>query len=52
MSEKLSPIYQEPTAVGDAYRQAYADGIARFIAQRNVDCKALRRESFSPQELL
>ncbi len=52
MSEKLSPIYQEPTAVGDAYRQRYADGIARFIAQRNAACKELRRTQFSPEELV
>lgn len=52
MSEKLSPIYQEPTAVGDAYRQAYADGIARFIAQRNAACKELRRAQFSPAEVV
>ena len=52
MNETLPPIYQEPTTIGDTYRQAYTDGVARFIAEMNIACKDARRARFSPKDLV
>ena len=43
--------YEDPT-VADEYRSRYVDGIQEYIQKMNAECKVIRRNAMSPEEMV
>lgn len=45
-------IWIEDPTVADGYRARYAEGIQEYIRNKNIECKNIRRNTMSPEELI
>lgn len=42
-------IWEEPTSIGDVFRQNYIDGINKYIETKNKKCREVRTKFMSPE---